>query len=144
MYNAIDKFGRKKSKSLSSLHGRPGIGFKLDSSGNYDMQGKRLTNIGNPSSGGDSVPLEFFNQHLSEMRESLNNMKIRIKDYPQITQKVLMMAPKVNEAIEKMGTMSKEIDEIMSEYNNKIQGFAERLLKLEVEVAFGKGKVFTQ
>ena len=36
-----------KEKLLSQIKGDPGIGFKLTNDNNYDMENKRLTNVGN-------------------------------------------------------------------------------------------------
>ncbi len=42
------RFGHKRSKAVKSEKGDPGIGFKLTHDNNYDMDNKRLTNVGEP------------------------------------------------------------------------------------------------
>ena len=41
--------------STSSQRGLPGVGFKLTDDGNYDIDGKRLTNAAAPVDGNDAA-----------------------------------------------------------------------------------------
>lgn len=52
---SIDKFGRRKDLSKEGRKGDPGIGFQLTSDGHYDMQRKRLINVGDAIDDFDAV-----------------------------------------------------------------------------------------
>lgn len=50
---SYSKFGYITSESGAGAQGPPGVGFKLDIDGNYDMEGKKITNIGAATQPGD-------------------------------------------------------------------------------------------
>jgi hypothetical protein len=67
--NSIDKFGRQKvSGNLRGqlMRGPPGIGFKLTKWGNFDIEGKRICNVGEPIDRSDAVTLGYLKTDLSE------------------------------------------------------------------------------
>lgn len=72
---ALDKFGRSGSTSKGPV-GPPGIGFKLSVNGEYDMNGKRLINLKNPSLDMDAVTKKYVDDQIfSELKaisETLN------------------------------------------------------------------------
>ena len=43
--------------------GRDGIGFKLTDNGNYDIDGKRLTNVADSIDDSDAVSLKILKEH---------------------------------------------------------------------------------
>ena len=45
------------------VQGAPGIGFNLTADGNYDMVGKKLTNVGTPTSDTDSATKKYVDTH---------------------------------------------------------------------------------
>ena len=45
------------------LQGAPGVGFNLTSDGNYDMNGKKLTNVGNPTDDKDAASKKYVDTH---------------------------------------------------------------------------------
>ena len=45
------------------LQGAPGVGFNLTSDGNYDMNGKKLTNVGNPTSNKDAATKKYVDDN---------------------------------------------------------------------------------
>ena len=45
------------------IQGAPGVGFNLTADGNYDMVGKRLTNIGNPTDDKDAASKKYVDTH---------------------------------------------------------------------------------
>ena len=47
------------------LPGLPGVGFKLTDDGNYDIDGKRLTNVGEPTGDGDAKTKKYVDQNKS-------------------------------------------------------------------------------
>ena len=48
------------------LTGLPGVGFKLTDNGNYDIDGKRLTNVGEPTGDGDATTKAYFESENSK------------------------------------------------------------------------------
>ena len=58
--------GLLSSPTTSSTHGPPGppgIGFKLTDDGNYDIDGKRLTNVADSTDDHDAVNLKVLKEH---------------------------------------------------------------------------------
>ena len=53
------------------LQGAPGVGFNLTSDGNYDMVGKKLTNVGNPSSKTDAATKKYVDENSGGGKTSL-------------------------------------------------------------------------
>ena len=49
--------------NVKGLAGRDGIGFKLTDDGNYDIDGKRLTNIADSIDDSDAVSLQVLKEH---------------------------------------------------------------------------------
>ena len=48
---------------VKGLQGAPGVGFNLTSDGNYDMVGKKLTNVGNPTSNTDAATKKYVDDN---------------------------------------------------------------------------------
>ena len=68
---------RKQPKNhLASL---PGVGFKLTDDGNYDIDGKRLTNVGEPTGDGDATTKKYVDQN------KLNKSDVILRDGSQNT-----------------------------------------------------------
>ena len=53
------------------VQGAPGVGFNLTSDGNYDMVGKKLTNVGNPSSNTDAATKKYVDENSGGGKTSL-------------------------------------------------------------------------
>ena len=53
------------------LQGAPGVGFNLTADGNYDMVGKKLTNVGNPTSDTDSATKKYVDDNSGGGKTSL-------------------------------------------------------------------------
>ena len=68
-------FGRKlDGKSGSTLpRGPPGIGYKLTDEGNYDVEYKRLCNIGKPIDPSDAVNLNAVQSLIEEKFKELSD-----------------------------------------------------------------------
>ena len=60
--NNFEKYTDKDCNVIGSA-GRDGIGFKLTSDGNYDIDGKRLTNIAESVDDNDAVSLKVLKEH---------------------------------------------------------------------------------
>ena len=48
------------------LPGLPGVGFKLTDDGNYDIDGKRLTNVGEQTGDNDATTKAYFESENSK------------------------------------------------------------------------------
>ena len=53
------------------IQGAPGVGFNLTADGNYDMVGKKLTNVGQPTSDTDSATKKYVDTHSGGGKTSL-------------------------------------------------------------------------
>ena len=53
------------------LQGAPGVGFNLTADGNYDMAGKKLTNVGNPRDDKDAAPKKYVDDNSGGGKTSL-------------------------------------------------------------------------
>ena len=53
------------------VQGAPGVGFNLTADGNYDMVGKKLTNVGAPTSDTDSATKKYVDTHSGGGKTSL-------------------------------------------------------------------------
>ena len=47
------------------IQGAPGVGFSLTADGNYDMSGKKLTNVGAPSDNTDAATKKYVDDNSS-------------------------------------------------------------------------------
>ena len=46
-----------------SIHGLPGVGFKLTDDGDYDIDNKKLRNVADPQSNSDASTKKYVDQH---------------------------------------------------------------------------------
>ena len=53
------------------VQGAPGVGFNLTADGNYDMVGKKLTNVGAPTSDTDSATKKYVDTNSGGGKTSL-------------------------------------------------------------------------
>jgi len=62
MSNYKQTFGirSRHKKSVKPIKGDPGIGFKLTNDNNFDMETKRLTNVGEPKEDKDALTKGYF------------------------------------------------------------------------------------
>ena len=56
------------------VRGPPGVGFKKDDNENFDLENKRLTNVGDAVDPCDAVNLKYFN----DINNSLNNLQLEM------------------------------------------------------------------
>ena len=52
-----------KDHFIRGLQGAPGVGFNLTADGNYDMVGKKLTNVGKPTSNTDAATKKYVDDN---------------------------------------------------------------------------------
>jgi len=53
--------------------GRDGIGFKLTDDGNYDIDGKRLTNLAEPKDNSDASPKNYVDTKNTQQDTAINS-----------------------------------------------------------------------
>ena len=62
----FNEHGSKVSDTVSSsVQGPPGIGYKVDANGNYDIQNKKLTNVKNGDSSNDVMTKSQIEKHVN-------------------------------------------------------------------------------
>ena len=58
--------GPRGLRGLKGPKGQPGVGFKLTDEGNYNIDGKRLTNVGEPIGDNDATTKAYFESENSK------------------------------------------------------------------------------
>lgn len=70
--NTIDKFGRQRHhEKIRILQGPPGIGFRLNADGQYDIEGKCLTNLAQPINTKDATSKEYVLSEIHRLRKEI-------------------------------------------------------------------------
>lgn len=83
---SVDKFGRnlKPLFKTKGVAGPPGLGFKLLPSGDYDMENKRLNNVGRPEEAHQATSKEYVDDqinHIIEISDPKKYMDDIVKKY---------------------------------------------------------------
>lgn len=68
---AVDVFGRRRNKNIESIRGPPGIGFKINNEGQFDIENKRISNLAPPIQPGDAVNLHSLHQIIQEEKKQI-------------------------------------------------------------------------
>ena len=55
------------------LPGVPGVGFKLTDDGNFDIDGKRLTNMSQPTNGSDATTMDYVDIKNAQQDIAINS-----------------------------------------------------------------------
>lgn len=71
----LDVFGRALSAAHHAARGPPGIGINLTKDGHYDMQKKRITNVGNPENPCDCTPYGVMTKTLEKVEIEMRQIK---------------------------------------------------------------------
>lgn len=85
----VDKFGRSSFTNNKGLsRGQPGIGFKLTSKGDYDMENKVLKNLKLPVDNNDGVPKLYVdknspNKNIAFMKKIQTEIKVLSELYEE-------------------------------------------------------------
>lgn len=77
---SIDKFGGYlgyTSKDRTNP-GLPGVGFKLTSANNYDIENKRLTNVGESIDSSDAATVNYVKSNCLILEEKVNFKKRKL------------------------------------------------------------------
>lgn len=72
---SVDVFGRTLTPSNNRIphQGPAGVGFRLTADGNYDLSGKRLSNMADPVDDNDAITLKA-------MRDLYKSLKVNITE----------------------------------------------------------------
>lgn len=115
---SVDLFGRclKRKYDGAGVSGRPGVGFKITESGDYDMEKHRLTNLGEPLCPTDSITLKYFEERLAKTLKDINE---KIEKYNDVE-------------MESMRDILLEIDDIITNLQmSDPVGYRERAQQIE-------------
>lgn len=121
---SVDIFGRgssELSQNVKSIRGPPGVGFKLTSEDQFDIEKKRLCNVGEPLNKEDAVNLKRLQKAIKSVRNEIEEQKIRINA--------------LSESFEKHDTFQKfdnqEESQLHARHAENILQLDKRLLALE-------------
>src|ERR1043166_8607352 len=85
---SIDKFGRLKQAGQQGppgLQGPPGPGFKLTSEGDFDLEGRKLCNIGESTYGRDAATRDYIDKEVKEaLRQTNGHFNAKYKKIRQL------------------------------------------------------------
>ncbi len=76
---SVDVFGRTLKSKASGARGPQGIGFKLTSTGDFDLEGKKICNLARSSEPGDAVNQD----RLAEAFKRAVGSSIDVKKYAE-------------------------------------------------------------
>lgn len=113
---SIDIFGRQLVKNEvrigSSINrGPPGDGFKINMDGNYDMDNKRLCNIGDPVDDHDAISAKFMRDLLQEQMKS---MRHTIDSNMGMVEFLQNMMDRCSEVIDRMEVRLKTLEGVIT------------------------------
>lgn len=81
---SIDVFGRQLERSGGSLRGPPGVGFRLTPDGNFDIERKRICNLGEPIQPNDAVDLNTLRLII---QKEVNRLSLKLKEISDAVEK---------------------------------------------------------
>ena len=58
------------ASGASGQRGPPGVGFKLTSDGNYDIDNKKLTNVATPTTNADAATKKYIDDHIGNVHQT--------------------------------------------------------------------------
>lgn len=70
----VDVFGRKLNTSGVGAPGKPGVGFQTTPDGHYNLDCKRLCNVGEAKHPGDAVTLDVLTLRIDSLTEHINHL----------------------------------------------------------------------
>ena len=117
--NTIDKFGRQRSVLNKSIvvRGPPGIGFNITADNHFDIQNKRLKNIGEPADNQDGVTRNYVDKNIGKCMKDIKEshmafMENQWSDYSKfIYNKITVMIDEVRQYIHKEISEVKKLTE---------------------------------
>lgn len=84
---SVDVFGRKLGGAESN-RGPPGVGYKITEDNQYDLENKRLTNVGTAINPDDAVNLKtvrnILKAELEKVHDTLSKLKTNMKKLDRV------------------------------------------------------------
>ena len=80
--NNFEKY-TDKDRNVKGQVGRDGIGFKLTDDGNYDIDGKRLTNVADSIDDSDAVSLKVLKEH-TQVSQNILSFTTKFRDLQRV------------------------------------------------------------
>lgn len=112
--NTIDKFGRRRGSCNKPIvvRGPPGIGFTLATNKHFDIQNKRLMNIGDPIDRKDGVTRNYVDENIAKCMKDIKESHITYMEN-QWTEYSKFVYNKITEMIDEVREyIHKEISEV--------------------------------
>ena len=107
----FNEHSSNKYQFAKGIQGAPGVGFNLTADGNYDMVGKKLTNVGAPTSDTDSATKKYVDTHSGGGKTSLITVDSNIDMKSQYSIKKLKTPSDNDDAATKKYVDDSEIDD---------------------------------
>lgn len=143
---SVDVFGRQLNQA-EGVRGPPGVGYKITSDGQYDLESKRLCNLAQPLNLNDAVNLEILQNKIeAEVEKILKPVSNLRKTIRKLTDtfnlRKVDIDNKIKNLTEIIDSQKAEIDQIKNlteiialqkvEIDNKIKELAEEIIKIEI------------
>lgn len=135
--NTVDKFGRNKRVSgnkLLALRGLPGVGFKLTKDNHYDIENKRLKNLGEPIDDHDGVTSNYVNNRLQTYHENIHKAMnettdLIIREIKEYVNMKFVKSAEENHTIynKRINEMLEKVKMEMWKYEDKLNAEVKRL-----------------
>lgn len=74
---SVDKFGRHTLKNRGPA-GRTGIGFNLDTNGNFDISDKKITNLCEPTNKSDATTKKYVDSIFADLSKQIIQLNVLI------------------------------------------------------------------
>ena len=79
---SVDKFGHYSGELVTGSkiqRGPPGEGFKLTKDGNFNINNKRLCNVGDPKTDNEAVNVKYVKQNSITLSNTSNHFDVKMK-----------------------------------------------------------------
>lgn len=112
--NTVDKFGRKRNNiKVRTIRGAAGIGFKLTSSGDYDITQKRLTNVAHPRDKTDAITKQYIDKELVQLNKAFANILNNDVEEKMMNAIKKTVEEKTREYIQRIIVLEKRVNHII-------------------------------
>lgn len=133
---SLDKFGRfslpRTGNITAAQRGQRGVGFKLTSDGlNYDLDGKKLTNLGKANHGSDAVNKIFVDNKMKMMVELTSNKYYELANdietkFSSVNKKIDMITNSIPQLLDskimmRVGVVDKSMDKLRKDVNSELK-----------------------
>ena len=161
---SVDIFGRqlgeiRRIRGQASTRGPPGIGFKLTVDGHFDINQKRLCNVGYPADDTDAIPLQILKNVIKEqvdhLNEEISSTRVNITNHNVMIQSVIADRRKykkqndtftdtdqqMTSSIIHLDKKAVELDQLSNQINLTFTNFDKRIEELVEKIKELNGRV---